>query len=84
MSILKSLKEAKSREDIAHLLGYTAKSLSYILYVLPESEKYKHFTIPKANGQLRQIDAPLEPLKSLQRRLANVLYACCDELEHDR
>lgn len=84
MSILKSLKDAKSREDIAHLLGYSAKALSYILYILPTGEKYKNFTIPKANGQLRQIDAPLEPLKSLQRRLANVLYACCDELEREQ
>jgi RNA-directed DNA polymerase len=83
VSVLKSLKEAQTREDLAHLLGYKTSGLTHIVYKLPPEQKYKRFTIPKANGLVRQIDAPIEPLKLLQRRLANLLNVCCEELERE-
>jgi RNA-directed DNA polymerase len=83
VSVLKSLKEAQTREDLAHLLGYKTSGLTHIVYKLPPEQKYKRFTIPKANGHDRQIDAPVEPLKLLQRRLANLLNVCCEELERE-
>jgi RNA-directed DNA polymerase len=83
VSVLKSLKEAQTREDLAHLLGYKTSGLTHIVYKLPPDQKYKCFTIPKANGHKRQIDAPVEPLKLLQRRLANLLNVCCEELERE-
>jgi hypothetical protein len=57
--------------------------LAYILYKIPDAAKYSDFTIPKKSGGLRQIRAPSEPLKSLQRRLANVLYTCRDEIDKE-
>jgi RNA-directed DNA polymerase len=79
MSILKKLKETTSLSDIALLLGYKPKFLSYILYKIPPDEKYTIFTIPKKNGDERTIKAPIQKLKKLQRRLANVLISCYDE-----
>lgn len=63
------------------MLGYKPSSLSYIIYKIPSENKYKKFCIPKKSGAPRQISAPIEPLKTLQRRLANILYACCDEID---
>lgn len=83
MSVLKSLKAAKDIDDLAALLGYKPKSLSYILYKLPDAAKYNTFKIPKKNGGEREICAPTNQLKLLQRRLANILYACRDETDKE-
>lgn len=81
MSTLKSLQAATCLADLAVILGYRAKALSYIVYVLPEAQKYTKFNLPKKSGGVREINAPTEPLKILQRRLANVLYACRDHID---
>ena len=83
VTVLQALKDIKDFEEFAHLLGYKTKSLSYILYKLADSAKYCTFSIPKASGGERQIDAPLEPLKTLQRRLAKLLYDCVAQIETD-
>ncbi|WP_199260368.1 reverse transcriptase domain-containing protein, partial [Paracoccus binzhouensis] len=83
MSILKKLKDAKSLDDVAAILGYKPSALAYILYKIPPETKYQRFTIPKRSGGEREICAPVEPLKMLQRRLANVLYASRDEIDAD-
>ena len=81
MSVLKNLKEASSLTDLATILGYKPSALAYIIYKIPDEKKYTKFTIPKTGGGEREICAPIEPLKTLQRRLANVLYACRDEID---
>ncbi len=81
MSILKNLKDAKDIDDLAALLGYKPKSLAFILYKLPAAAKYTTFQIPKKSGGMRDICAPSDQLKLLQRRLTNVLYACRDEID---
>lgn len=58
-----------SRADLAQWLGLTDRQLRYLLYVLPQEKKYKTFKIAKKNGGVRIIDAPLEGLKAIQRRL---------------
>jgi RNA-directed DNA polymerase len=63
------------------MLGYKASALAYIVYKIPSSKKYKKFDIPKKSGGVRQISAPIEPLKTLQRRLANILYACRNQID---
>lgn len=63
------------------MLGYKTSAIAYILYKLPPANKYTTFEFPKKSGGVRKISAPIEPLKSLQRRVANVLYACCDEID---
>ncbi len=80
MSKLEKLRNASSLHDIAELLGYKSSALSYILYKIPENQKYTEFTIAKKNGGTRDIKAPIKKLKQLQRRLATLLYDCMEEL----
>ena len=83
MSVLANLKGATSLADLASILGYKPSALSYILYKIPDSAKYQKFTIPKSGGGEREICAPVERLKTLQRHLANVLYACRDKIDRE-
>lgn len=80
MSSLKALQSAASLSDLAALLGYKAKSLSFILYVKSEASKYSSFTIPKKAGGFRQIDAPSDDLKLVQQRLARLIQNCSEEI----
>jgi RNA-directed DNA polymerase len=80
MARLDNLKNAQSLSDLAKLLGFTPKGLSYTLYKIPEDQKYNKFQIPKKTGGMRNISAPKGQLKLLQRRLADLLYDCRDEL----
>jgi len=80
MSRLEQLKNTSTRAEFAKLLGYKPKALSFILYKIPENEKYVEFAIPKKNGDLRVIKAPNEKLKQLQRRLTDLLNECFDEI----
>ncbi len=81
MLTLKNLKDATSLIDLAKMLGYKPSALSYLIYKLPSDKKYNKFEIPKKSGGVREISAPIDPLKTLQRRLANVLYACCRQID---
>ena len=83
MSDLENLKNATSRKDLAQILGYKLNRLTYIVYKIPDDQKYEKFSIPKSGGGTREICAPIGPLKTLQRRLANVLYACRDDIDRD-
>lgn len=47
---------------------------------MPPTKKYIDFSIPKKNGGERLISAPCPQLNDLQRRLANILYACQEEI----
>lgn len=79
MSQFDDLKNAKNLHDIASLLGYKPRALSYILYKL--GEKYKAFEIPKRYSGVRKINAPHEKLKRLQRKLADMLQNCISEID---
>src|SRR5437868_1095338 len=80
MSRLASLKAATSLSDVAKLLAFKPKAVSYILYKQPAATKYRTFQIPKRNGGERTIKAPDEALKLLQRRLSELLQDCVDEI----
>jgi RNA-directed DNA polymerase len=80
MSHLSNLKSASNLGDLARLLGFKPASLSYVLYIKADSSKYKKFAIPKHSGGMRQLSAPLNELKLLQRRLADLLQDCADEI----
>jgi hypothetical protein len=79
MSSWEKLKETTSLSELASLLGYKPKALSYILYKIPNDQKYIEFTIPKKNGGERKIKAPVDQIKHLQSRLADLLNKCFDE-----
>lgn len=80
MSRLATLKTATSLNDVAHLLGYQPKAVSYILYKIPAAQQYTTFEVPKRSGGTRTIKAPVDRLKGLQRRLADLLQDCLDEI----
>lgn len=84
MSIVKSLRAAKTRQDLADILGYQLKALAFIVYQIPDAAKYTEFETPKRSGGMRKISAPVPKLKTLQKRLAALLYAYLDELEDKR
>lgn len=64
-----------NRKDIARLLDIDVSKLTYYLYGIPESQHYKVFTIRKSLGGVREISAPITPLKILQRKLNQVLQS---------
>jgi len=80
VSELEKLKKATDLSDLANLLGYQPKFLSYIIYKIPNDDKYSEFSIPKKNGDLRKIKKPVDRLKHLQRRLADLLNNCLEEI----
>lgn len=72
--IKKAFLELKTREDVANLLGIEDRSLRYFLYKVRPENMYKSFKISKANSKDgRQINAPNKKLKTIQRKLADVL-----------
>jgi RNA-directed DNA polymerase len=80
MTQLLSLKAATSLHDVAALLGFSPKGLSYILYKkLPEA-KYRSFQIQKRRGGFRQINAPSPDLLLLQQHLSDLLQNCVEEI----
>src|SRR5688572_2961775 len=80
MSRLATLKAATSLNDVATLLGFRPKAVSYILFKLPAAEKYKTFDIPKRGGGQRTIQAPTDRLKNLQKKLSDLLQDCVEEI----
>ena len=80
MSKLERLKKTKNLSDLAKLLGFTPKGLSYVIYQIPDTKKYKVFDIPKKTGGIRTIKAPVDQLSLLQSRLAELLTECVEEL----
>ncbi len=80
MSKYEKLKKSKSLSDLANLLGYSPKGFAYILYKIPEEKKYTEFSIPKKMGGKRDIKAPTDKLKLLQKHLSDLLYECYYEI----
>jgi len=80
LKTIEKLKNSKDLSDLAVLLGYKPKSVSFILYKIKDNEKYTTFKIPKKTGGEREINAPISRLKSLQKRLADLLQDCFDEI----
>lgn len=81
MTALENVRGTTSLSEFAALIGYKASSLAYVLYKIPSNEKYSTFEIEKSLGGVRKIATPIDPLKDIQRRLANILYACRREWE---
>lgn len=80
MSRLAVLNQTISLSDLAHLLRFKPKAVSYILYKQPQGSKYSTFQIHKKSGGQRIINAPCSQLKLLQQRLSDLLQDCLDEI----
>lgn len=83
-SALKQLQAATSLHDLANLLKIKPAFLSYTLYKIAPEAKYSQFEIPKKSGGFRVIDAPIARLKSVQQKLAALLYKCQVEIKLGR
>ncbi|RBB35983.1 hypothetical protein DPV79_26930 [Burkholderia reimsis] len=80
MSSLKDLKAATARRDLAALLHVKPGMLTYAIYKSPEANRYRKFEIKKRHGGEREILAPENGLKLLQRRLSTLLQDCIAEI----
>jgi RNA-directed DNA polymerase len=78
--MLDELRACSSLDDVAQILGYKVSRLAYLLYKIPDINKYTPKTILKKSGGLRQIEAPIGKIKTLQRRLSKILYICNNEI----
>ena len=69
-----SINDLTNRNELAVFLGVPLKKFTHILYVKKPEFYYSSFTIPKKNGDARQINAPTGDLKSIQHKLAQKLW----------
>lgn len=81
MSRLDNLKKCKSLTDLALVLGIEPKILAHRIHGIPDSQKYTTFQIPKKGGGTRTIHAPVDRLRFVQKRLANLLQDCIAEID---
>ena len=65
--------ELKDKREVALALGIEYRELTYILYGRKVENLYTTFEIPKKNGGTRIIDAPINPLKKVQKLIADEL-----------
>jgi len=65
----------RSPQSVAALLEVPYAQLVYHIYKVPQAKKYSLFQIRKRAGGARRISAPQTALKSLQRKLNQVLQA---------
>ena len=72
-------KDIKDKYQLASFLGIEYRILTYVLFSKKALANYKTFEVPKKNGSTRCINAPLEPLKGIQRRLAKKLIKIQEE-----
>ncbi|MGY0619878.1 retron Ec67 family RNA-directed DNA polymerase/endonuclease [Lysobacter sp. A378] len=80
-SKLAKLKRCDDLADLARLVDFQPKAVSYLIYKLPPSKRYTSFSIPKKSGGQREICAPEPRLLKLQRRIADYLQDCLENLD---
>ncbi len=66
-----AFKSLKTFSDVATLLEVSSYRLKYVLYI--QKDRYHNFSIKKANKEIREISAPSNELKYVQKRLNEVL-----------
>lgn len=83
MDELAKLKACTNTGELARLLDFQTKTLSYIAWGTPSAAKYSTFDIPKRSGGKRTIHAPSPQLKLAQGKLSTLLQACEKEIEEE-
>jgi|BioPla2DNA2_1021312.scaffolds.fasta_scaffold17427_4 RNA-directed DNA polymerase len=71
---MKTFSDLISRNELADFLRVKRSTLTYLLYKKEVKDRYSVFTIPKKNGGNRELCAPSEDLKAVQRKLASALW----------
>lgn len=80
MTLLAGLKSANTIQDVASLLNMKPSALAYILYKVDPDRLYREFSVLKKYGGYRVIAAPEPKLKLVQRKLADILQICAQEI----
>lgn len=80
---MKNFTDINNRNDLADFLSMKRGQLTYILYFSDIDNYYKTFDVPKKNGGVRQIKAPIGNLKYIQKRLAVALQDCQKEINEN-
>lgn len=72
---MSKLQECKSAQDLSEALGTNYKKIAYFYYDVDYSKKsyYESFEVPKKNGGVRIIRAPVPRLKNLQKKVSLLL-----------
>jgi RNA-directed DNA polymerase len=83
VSSIEKLRAAATLDDLAQILGYAPSMLAFVLYKVPVEQRYTAFEIPKRDGTARQIMAPEPKRRLLQKRLADLLYDCIDDIKKE-
>jgi retron-type reverse transcriptase len=61
-----------TKEHLAARLGVSIRQLDWLAYA---KDRYRVFTIPKANGEARRVDEPVDKLKTVQRWILRRILA---------
>lgn len=69
--------------ELANLLHIKPKTITYSVYTLKIQNDYNSFTIPKKNGEERQIFAPKKNLIIFQKHILNLLLKRQEEIQKD-
>ena len=77
---LTSIRIASTKPELAEALGVDPRFLTRILYIVKPENQYHQFTLQKKSGGERIINAPSNDLKSLQKKLSDLLLDCIDEI----
>lgn len=81
------LKQAKTKPELASILGVSAAFLTRTLYrpglKSHVNSHYHQFDITKKSGGVRTISAPSDELKDLQRKLSDLLLDCKEVIHFD-
>ena len=72
-----------NRNDLADFLSLQRGLLTYLLYVKGVDYFYQEFDIPKKNGGIRRIKAPVGALKAVQKKLMLALTNYQQEIIKD-
>lgn len=84
LSRLKQLQAATTTQSVAAVLKIKPSALTYLLYKRSPTQSYVTFEIPKRTGGKRQISAPAPDLKNLQRKVADLMTECVNEIYTSR
>ena len=76
---LNLLQSIKTTNDFANILGTSPDRLTYQLHIVPSSDKYFEFEIPKKSGGFRTICSPNSYLKERQKRVAKIFQRAYEE-----
>lgn len=74
----------RTRKDLASSLGIPYKKLTYILYKKGTDNCYVSFHVPKRSGGEREICAPDDDLKEIQKKLASFLQDQRIQMQEER